>query len=215
MQSSGFNGRRRRKVSPELCEVREYDGDEGIVDASFSRVVVALGGNIGDEDVILKRFRSAEVRIGERMQPVCSRWAPVYRSEPVGPVREQPLFLNTVMELSFAAQPDPIEVLRHLLAVEWELGRSRQCAIAQGPRAIDLDLLFVDDIQLNVSGPPQLCLPHSRLRERAFVLKPLVDLFGESWQLPGSGETLADCLRSTAVSNQLSTLELILPGIGI
>lgn len=94
--------------------------------------------------------------------------APLYRSEPVSPI-PQPEYLNTVA-LGHGLQ-EPEELLAGALAVEAELGRRRNLPL--GPRRIDLDLLFVGDLERDAPG---LRLPHPRLRERRFVLAPLADL---------------------------------------
>ena len=81
---------------------------------------------------------------------------------------DQPSFLNQVIEAE--TQP-PEKVLAFLKNLEVELGR--QPTFRNGPRLIDLDLLFYDDW---VFQSEALAVPHPRLAERAFVLVPLADL---------------------------------------
>jgi 2-amino-4-hydroxy-6-hydroxymethyldihydropteridine diphosphokinase len=68
----------------------------------------------------------------------------------------------------------PLELLKSLKELETRLGRIP--SIHYGPRKIDIDILFYDDLILDT---PQLTLPHPRLHERAFVLVPLADLTPE------------------------------------
>ncbi len=98
------------------------------------------------------------------------RSAPVYESEPLdgaGPG----LFLNTVA--AGRTSLEPAELLARLNAIELELGRRRGTAAGKQPRTIDIDVLLYGD---RVDDDPRLTLPHPRMRERAFVLAPLLDL---------------------------------------
>ncbi len=102
-------------------------------------------------------------------------------------VREQPSFLNAVAELRTSLSPQ--ELLRRLKLTESQLGRTEP-GIRYGPRAIDLDVLlygereFSDDSALH-----PITVPHPRIGERAFVLRPLADL-DKGIQVPGSGSVL-------------------------
>jgi 2-amino-4-hydroxy-6-hydroxymethyldihydropteridine diphosphokinase len=84
-------------------------------------------------------------------------------------LEEQPRFVNAVVMLETDLDPDAL--LSRLLQIEASLGRIR--AERNGPRVIDLDLLLWDDL---VREDEALTLPHPRLHERPFVLRPLVDL---------------------------------------
>ncbi|MBI3999223.1 MAG: 2-amino-4-hydroxy-6-hydroxymethyldihydropteridine diphosphokinase, partial [Candidatus Omnitrophica bacterium] len=81
----------------------------------------------------------------------------------------QGLYLNTVWEVE--TDLDAFKFMRFLLEIESSLGRKR--AVKNGPRVIDLDLLLFGDQVIN---EPSLTVPHPRLQERWFVLKPLWDL---------------------------------------
>lgn len=165
-------------------------------------IFVALGGNLGGEQAVLARFRVAADALAARLGCGPARMSGVYRSSPVGPVRDQPAFLNAVLALVPPAPMEPVDVLRVLLDVEESLGRVRAGAVPQGPRTIDLDLLFVGDRVERTPGPLPLVLPHPRLTERAFVLRPLADLQGPGWRMPGIGRTVAACLAAPDVAGQ-------------
>jgi 2-amino-4-hydroxy-6-hydroxymethyldihydropteridine diphosphokinase len=126
-------------------------------------VYLALGSNLGG--------RSDNLRAAvEALEPSVhvTRQSPVYETPPWG-VIEQPAFLNEVV--AGETSLDPQSLLGHLKCTEAQLGR--QPTFRYGPRLIDLDLLFYDDLVLDT---PPLVIPHPRLHERAFVLVPLADI---------------------------------------
>jgi 2-amino-4-hydroxy-6-hydroxymethyldihydropteridine diphosphokinase len=126
-------------------------------------VYLALGSNLGDRAVNL-------LRALEALPPVFNVEArsPVYETEPMY-VETQPQFLNQVCRAQTPLLP--LEALECLKLVETDLGR--ESTFRFGPRLIDLDLLFYEDL---IFDTPILTLPHPRLHERAFVLVPLNDL---------------------------------------
>jgi 2-amino-4-hydroxy-6-hydroxymethyldihydropteridine diphosphokinase len=123
--------------------------------------------------------------------------SPVYETPPWG-VTDQPAFLNMVVRGE--TQSEPHELLKQLKLLETRLGRLP--SIRYGPRKIDLDLLFYDDLILNT---PELTLPHPGLQERAFVLVPLADLAPELIH-PLTGKTVRQLL------GELSTAGVTLYG---
>jgi 2-amino-4-hydroxy-6-hydroxymethyldihydropteridine diphosphokinase len=127
---------------------------------------VGLGANVGDPRAQLAAAVAALAALpGLELLAVSS----VYESDPVGPVRDQPAFLNAVAEVTTTLGPE--RLLAALQGIEDSLGRVR--SIRFGPRTCDLDLLLYGDV---VSDDPALTLPHPRLAERRFVLDPLAEL---------------------------------------
>lgn len=126
---------------------------------------IALGSNLGDRLASLHQALDALRRAGIEV----ARVSPVYETAPVGGPPGQGPYLNAVAELRTDRPPD--DLLRLLLAVEQDQGRVR--TERDGPRTLDLDLLFYDDL---VRNDPHLILPHPRLHERLFVLRPLADI---------------------------------------
>lgn len=126
-------------------------------------VYVALGTNLGDRSVNLQAAVQA-------MPPEVSVLASssVYETPPWG-ITDQPSFLNQVVKAQTALSPE--ELLVYLKQLEIRLGR--QPAERYGPRLIDLDILFYDDLVLDTD---LLSVPHPRLGGRAFVLVPLAEL---------------------------------------
>ncbi len=92
----------------------------------------------------------------------------VYETPPWGFV-EQDAFLNQVIKAETYLEPEAL--LRHLKRLETALGRVPN--FQNGPRLIDVDILFFDDVVIDT---PLLVVPHPRLHERAFVLVPLAEI---------------------------------------
>jgi 2-amino-4-hydroxy-6-hydroxymethyldihydropteridine diphosphokinase len=108
----------------------------------------------------------------------------LYRSAPVG-YAAQPDFINAVAELDTALGAR--ELLAELQGIEARHGRQR--SFANAARTLDLDLLLYEDARID---EPDLVVPHPRMHERAFVLRPLVEIAPQS-MIPGRGSAAA-CL---------------------
>jgi 2-amino-4-hydroxy-6-hydroxymethyldihydropteridine diphosphokinase len=143
----------------------------------MAQAYVAVGANLGDR---ARTIRAALERLdavpGVSVKAVSS----LTETDPVGPVLDQPKFLNGAARLE--TDLPPRELLAALLEVEAELGRVRDGPTG-GPRPIDLDLLLYED---QVLDEPGLALPHPRLHERRFVLEPLAEL-RPGLKVPGKG----------------------------
>lgn len=127
-------------------------------------VYFSLGTNLGDREASL---RSALLRLHSdacRIQRVSS----VYETAPLY-ITNQPEFLNVVAEARTRLRP--VRLLLRTAEIERTLGRRR--TVRNGPRTIDIDILFFGDL---IMETPQLVIPHPRLVERRFVLEPLAEL---------------------------------------
>lgn len=145
------------------------------------RAYVGLGANLGDAAATLRAAAG-------RLWPLgTGRLSSLYRSAPVDAAG--PDFINAVAELDTPLAP--LALLHALQAIEQDFGRQRPYRNA--PRTLDLDLLLHGAVQLG-SGP--LLLPHPRLHQRAFVLRPLLEL-APDLVAPGLGR-LADHLATVA-----------------
>jgi 2-amino-4-hydroxy-6-hydroxymethyldihydropteridine diphosphokinase len=126
-------------------------------------VYLALGSNLGDRFANLKQaIDSLTPQLEVKAK------SSVYETPPWG-FEDQPKFLNQVVKAKTYLDPEPL--LKHLKRLEVALGR--QASFPNGPRLIDMDILFYDDLILNTSS---LVIPHPRLHERGFVLLPLMEL---------------------------------------
>jgi 2-amino-4-hydroxy-6-hydroxymethyldihydropteridine diphosphokinase len=128
------------------------------------RSFLGMGSNLGDR---LQFLRRAVAGVPELVAV-----SPLYESEPMGGPADQPWFLNLVVELHSTRSP------RQLLGLCQELERAagRERAVRFGPRTLDVDVLLVDDLRID---EPDLVVPHPRMWERRFVLRPLADLAPE------------------------------------
>lgn len=147
-----------------------------------TRVLIALGSNLGDSQAILTAALARLNAISGIQVLACSDW---YLTAPVGP--PQPDYWNGCALLRVSHSPQML--LQCLLTVENEFGRRREQR--WGPRSLDLDLLLYEDW---VYSSPTLEIPHPRMRERAFVLVPLAEI-APDWIEPLSGETIADLVN--------------------
>ena len=146
---------------------------------------MGLGSNVGAREEMLQtaidRLQSPELRI--------VRASSIYETEPQGR-RNQRWFLNLVVE----AETDlfPRQLLGRIAKIEQELGRRRM--MANGPRTIDIDILFYGNF---VVETPELKIPHPRFAERRFVLAPMMELAPELRD-PVSRRTMRELLPGMA-----------------
>lgn len=145
---------------------------------------LALGSNLGDRAALLRAAVNA-VAAHVRVRAVSS----LYDTAPQL-VTDQPRFLNAA--LVGTTTLEPLALLRAVKDIEAALGRVP--GPRYGPRALDIDLILLDDLILNT---PELVLPHPRLAERAFVLVPLAEI-APTRRVPPSGATIAELARAVA-----------------
>ena len=130
-------------------------------------VYIALGTNLGER---LDNLRTAIAALAPGVLMLTK--SHVYETPPWG-YEDQPAFLNMVVKVETGLEPEPL--LTYLKQIEAGLGREK--SVRWGPRLIDLDILFYDDLVIDT---PPLVIPHPRLHERAFVLVPLADVAPDS-----------------------------------
>lgn len=143
-------------------------------------VCFALGSNIGDRLENLKRALTKLEEVSELIA-----WSPVYETAPQY-VTDQPAFLN--MTARGETNLKPREMLDRLKAFERGLGRTE--GERYGPRVIDLDIVFYGQM---VIDEPGLQVPHPRIAERDFVLRPLADIANDWWH-PETGKSASEML---------------------
>ncbi len=159
------------------------------------KAYLGMGTNIGDRIQNLTDAISALNLLPLTKVTDCSN---VYETDPVG-YAEQDDFLNIVVEVETELNSD--NLLGAALGIEAGLGRVR--TIKNGPRIIDIDLLLYEN---EVKSTKTLVLPHPRMMERDFVLKPLLDLNFDSIL---SREIVENALKNSGVRFHCSKNELI------
>jgi 2-amino-4-hydroxy-6-hydroxymethyldihydropteridine diphosphokinase len=128
-------------------------------------VYLGLGSNLGDSQSLLNQALDKIKNIPTVNELKVSRF---FRTTPVSEI-PQDLYINAVC--SFKTNLEPFSLLEHLQSIEKELGK--KTIQKNGPRLIDLDILFFGNLYINQNG---LEIPHPRWKERLFVLMPLLDL---------------------------------------
>ncbi len=129
----------------------------------MATVYIALGSNLGDREAFINR---AVEMLSQKIQILSV--SSLYETAPLG-FAEQPFFLNAVLKANTAFSPR--ELLSFTQWIEKRLGRRR--TQPWGPRTVDLDLLFYDNL---IMEEPDLIIPHPQLHQRAFVLVPLCEI---------------------------------------
>lgn len=156
-------------------------------------VFIGMGSNLGDRFAILQ---TAVDRLSMTDNVEVCAVSPVYETEAhVLPDSEpQPDHLNAVLQIRTTLLPE--EVLALLKKVEMQAGREVGAQQWQ-PRTLDLDILLFGNtvLELRLPSGQTLTLPHPRLAERNFVLRPLTDLV-HNLSVPGAdGVTVSDLLE--------------------
>ena len=139
------------------------------------RAVLSLGANTGPRAANLRSALAALSARGVSVDKV----SPFVETAPVGSISDQPDFLNAVALVSTTL--DPHALLRACHEVEAQVGLDRSTKVPDGPRPIDVDVVTCDGLVLEEVG---LVLPHPRAHERAFVLRPWLELDPDA-ELPG------------------------------
>ena len=145
-------------------------------------VFISLGSNMGNR---LGYIKNAIDALKHKSQ--VTTVSPIYETSPYGNV-EQGNFLNCAVYIKTVLPP--FALLEYIHKVEKALGRERR--IKWGPRTIDIDIVFYDEIILNTL---ELTIPHPDMQNRLFVLKPLADIAPQQYH-PVLKKSVKDLLES-------------------
>lgn len=153
------------------------------------QIYLALGSNLGDR---FENLRSARQALPPQVTIIaCSA---IYETPPWG-YADQPAFYNQVLHCETSLTPHAL--LQYIKSLEKELGRV--ASFQNGPRSIDIDILFYDNLILDT---PELGLPHPRIEGRAFVWLPLAEL-APKFVHPSIGKTAAQIVSELDTSQIL------------
>lgn len=149
-------------------------------------VYLALGTNLGDREKNLQRALDRMSAAGVYPIQISS----VYETKPMY-LPDQAMFYNMVAIARTEKMPRLL--LRKLQGIEREMGRRR--GVKNGPRTIDIDILFFGSVIMSVQ---ELIIPHPRIEERGFVLEPLAEL-SPDLRHPVSRRAMRDILAALPV----------------
>lgn len=130
----------------------------------MNKVYLLIGGNMGNR---AEQLQKAVELIGQRIGTVLKQ-SSLYETAAWGKT-DQAAFLNQALLVSTSLEPLPL--LQTILGTELEMGRAR--LEKNGPRTIDIDIIFYNDAIIN---EPELIVPHPAMSQRRFVLTPLAEL---------------------------------------
>ncbi|MDP2277276.1 MAG: 2-amino-4-hydroxy-6-hydroxymethyldihydropteridine diphosphokinase [Nitrospirota bacterium] len=145
----------------------------------MSIAYISIGSNLGDRE---ENCRQA-IKLIEKNGIAVRKQSRMYETEPWG-IKDQPKFINMAIEVETDKEPE--ELLRILKEIEKEIGRTE--TVKWGPRIVDLDILFYDDLILKI---PSIEIPHPLLHEREFVLKSLCEIAPDK-KHPVTGTTVKE-----------------------
>lgn len=130
----------------------------------MATIHIGIGSNLG------KRKENCKKAIGLLLENgiTVTKMSSIIETEPWG-VTSQDKFINTAVEARTELEPE--ELLATLKKIELEMGRLP--SVRWGPRLVDLDILFYDDL---VMKSDDLEIPHPLIKDREFVLKPLAEI---------------------------------------
>ncbi len=151
----------------------------------MAKVFIGIGSNLSSP---IDQVKLALMKLGKNPLLEDVKSSPLYTSAPVGG-ENQPDYCNAVVEFKTSLEPEAL--LNELQRMEDEQGRKR--ATKWGPRTLDLDILLYDDLTIETE---RLTIPHPKMLERGFVLKPLHDLLPNCY-LP-DGQYINELLKQCA-----------------
>lgn len=155
----------------------------------IEKVYLGLGSNLGD------RKANLETTLEEISQIITvSKRSQIYETEPYG-YKKQRDFLNMVIEIETSLSPTELIIKLH--EIEHKMGRLRE--ITNGPRKIDIDIIFYND---EIIESQNLKIPHPDMHKRKFVLKPLTDI-NEEFIHPILKKTMRELLKNLKSSEKI------------
>jgi 2-amino-4-hydroxy-6-hydroxymethyldihydropteridine diphosphokinase len=150
------------------------------------RAVLALGSNLGER---MASLQGAVNAIADTPDVWVTGISPVYETDPVDSPADAKTYLNAVILIDTTLAAN--RLMDRALAIEDAFGRERS-EVKNAPRTLDVDLIVVGDRR---SDEESLRLPHPRAVQRAFVLRPWLDLEPDA-EFPDLGP-VADLLEET------------------
>ena len=151
------------------------------------RAYIAFGANLSNPRETFLNVISALGEAGLIIEAVSSLW----HSPAWPPGSDAPDYRNAVLRI--LTDREAVDLMRLLLAIEAKLGRVR--TVPNAPRSCDLDLI---DYAGQISNAEACLLPHPRMQDRDFVLKPMAEVAPPDWRHPMSRKTISQLLEALA-----------------
>ena len=158
---------------------------------------IALGSNVGDSALILRKAIAALQELTSQPLLVSSMW----QTTPVDCPPGSPPFVNAVVGLAPRNGESPESLLKKLLALEKDFGRKPK-KVMNEPRRLDLDLISFGQ---EARSTAEITLPHPRAHQRRFVLEPLREI-APDLILTGQSKTVTQLLAGLVSSEKLVKL---------
>ena len=155
---------------------------------------LGLGSNIEPRINFIKRAVTKLKKVG-----LVKNKSGIYKTQAWG-LKDQPDFINAVIE--FHSDCNPEELLHKIKKVESEVGRSE--SYRWGPREIDIDILFCDNLAIN---KPNLTIPHKDFEKRKFILEPLSEIC-KNYKNNGTIKKVTDCIANCQDDSEVKKLKL-------
>ncbi len=133
---------------------------------NLNKIILSIGANVGEREKNINKCLEELSKISNIINA-----SSIYESEPVL-YEEQDNFLNLVVEIDYKNSPE--DLLQEIKNIEKRIGRKK--TFRYGPRKIDIDIIFFNNIELMSR---QLTIPHYDWQNRRFVVEPLGELFKE------------------------------------
>lgn len=149
----------------------------------WHKAYLSVGSNIGESEAILER---AAGELADNPSVRSLRRASIYKTKPYGYL-DQPDFTNSMWEIETTLTPQ--ELLKACNRIEAGEGRTRE--IHWGPRTLDIDIVYYDDLILEEEN---LIIPHADMENRLFVLEPLKEL-APRLRSPRNGKTASEMIE--------------------
>lgn len=127
---------------------------------------ISIGSNVGES---IENCKKAVSSLKEKESIQLEQTSMFYETEPVD-YANQAWFINAVVQINTSLEP--VELFNYLKLIEKQAGRDED-GIRFGPRVLDMDIIFYDNMVLESSD---LVIPHPRMHNRRFVLRPLCDI---------------------------------------
>ncbi len=169
---------------------------ESIKVTKVSIAYIAVGSNLGDKR---KNCTRGIDTLEEIQEITVTDRARFYKTAPMD-YTDQDWFVNTAVRIDTGLSPE--DLLSRLKKIEQEIGRKRG-GIRFGPRVLDLDIIFYDDLVLQTRT---LDIPHPRMHKRRFVLRPICDI-DPSAMHPTLESPVSDLLE--AINDPYQDIELL------